>query len=108
MREHTNVRLMPGLMSAVKNEQARDRRSSQTEMIAVLIEDGLALRGIVNFNKGCHVVGLNDHRDEFHAWCKANDVPAYNTEAAWENYALQFETDGDDASEKATQRGSMV
>lgn len=107
-RDATTVRLKPGLMSAVKNEQARDRRESQTEMIAILIEDGLASRGVFNFNAGCHKVGMNERRDEFHAWCKDSDVPAYNTIAAWEGFALQFETVGDERDLKATQRGSMV
>lgn len=106
-REHTTVRLLPGLMSAVKNEQARQRRSSLTEMVAILLEDGLRLNGVYPFNTGCHEISMNHRRDKFHAWCKKNDVPAYNTLSAWDNYATQFETDGDAADLVATQTRAL-
>lgn len=104
---HTTVRLEPELMAAVRNEQMRQRRSSLTEMVAILLEDGLAYRGIFPFNVGCHEISMNHRRDKFHAWCKANDVPAYNTLSAWDNYAKQFEVCGDAADLVATQTRAL-
>lgn len=100
---HTTVRLEPGLMAAVRNEQMRQRRSSLTEMIAILLEDGLRLNGVYPFNAAVKLIKMYKRRDEFHAWCKANDVPAYNAFDAWRNYGIAFETDGDAADLIATQ-----
>ena len=94
-------------MSAVRRQQEIERRQSQTEMIAVLIERGLEASDVFHFNKAVTLININWQRGAFHAWCKANDVPMYNTLGEWENYARAFETDGAAADERDTQADAL-
>jgi hypothetical protein len=107
MTKATTVRFPIGLVQAIRDEQVREHRGSQTETVTSLIIDGLKSRGVYNFNDACREIKMYWRRDEFHDWCRENGVPTFNTVTAWENYAQAFETDGDVADERATQQDAL-
>ena len=107
MSKPTSVRFDDDLMLAIESQQAREQRGSRHEMIRLLVERGLEMSDMLPFNTAMTLIKMYHCRDEFHAWCKAKDVPMYNTLGEWENYARAFETDGAADDERNTQADAL-
>lgn len=106
--KRTQIKLYAGIETAAKWDEICDGYNTNTTAFAVMVDWFYENRGSIPFNRACTLLGIDEQRERFSVWRQANDVPDEATLQEWRNYATQFETDGDDASEKATQRGSMI
>lgn len=99
----TTIRSKPGQMTAIKRVQRDERRKSQSATIGVLIDDGLEAHGLYHFNRACTLLGITAQREAFSKWRRENEVPTYATMPEWQDYAEEFETDGDERDLRDTQ-----
>jgi hypothetical protein len=107
MTIHKTIRIDDDLAGAITSIQMAQHRKSWSETAAHLLAVGVENEGMIHFNKACTLMGITWQRESFSKWRQANEVPPFATLSEWENYAAEFETDGDTDDLHNTQRDAL-
>lgn len=101
-----NTRVLPSTI-AKATKLAAQHGVSQGSIVDRAIEQ-LGNTPLFRRDRACVRLCVTHHdRDQFIAWCIANEVPEYAALDEWEGFLEAFDTDGDSADLDATQKGAL-